>query len=145
MAVTATISNHAKYQMAAKQIDLTATGDAIKLILMNTTFTFDKDAHATLSDVTSDQLATEYGYTQDNITLSNQALTEDDTDDNASFTADDVTITASGGDIGPTGAYILYDDSTADDTILACVDFGTDHTIGDGLSLRIQNIEITIT
>lgn len=140
MATVSTPSNHYKFQKANKQIDL--DNDVIKVILMNTTFTFDKDAHATLADVTADQLATGNGYTQDNKTLANQVLTEDDTNDRAVMTADDVTFTASGGTIGPTGAAILYDDTTSDDTVIGCIDFGVNHEIGDTDSLVISTIVV---
>ncbi len=143
MALTSTISNHAKYQLANKQIDLAA--DSLKVILMDSTFVFDKDTHATLADVTADQLATGNGYTQNSIVLANGVLVEDDTNDAAVFTCDDVSFAASGGDIGPTGAYIIYDDTTSDDTIIACVDFGTDYTIADGSNLQLQAIKISLT
>jgi len=141
MAVTLTLSNHYKYQLMKKTIDLSA--DTLKIILMNDSFAFDKDAHATLSDVTSDQLSTANGYTQDDKTLANLSLSEDDTNDQGKMTCDDVSWTASGGSIGPTGAAIIYDDTTGDDTVIGCIDFGTDYTISDGSNFEIQNIEIT--
>jgi hypothetical protein len=143
MAVVATPSNHFKYQLAKKLIDLSS--DTIKIILMNTTFAFNKDSHATLADVTADQLATNYGYAQNNKELANKAVTEDDTNDKCSMTCDDVTWTASGGSIGPAGAAIIYDDTTADDTVIGCIDFGTDYTIPDGSSLQLQDIEVDLT
>ena len=143
MAITVTVSNHFKYQLAKKLIDLSA--DTLKVILMNTTFAFDKDAHATLADVTVDQLATNFGYTQDTKVLTTVVLTEDDVNDKAVMTCDNPTWTAAGGDIGPTGAMIIYDDTTADDTIIACADFGTDYTISDGSSLQPQNVVVSLT
>lgn len=140
MAVTLTVSNHYKYQLAKKLVDLST--DTLKIILMNTTFAFDKDAHATLADVTADQLATGYGYTQNDKTLANGALAEDDVNDKGTYTCDDPVWTASGGSIGPTGAAIIYDDTTADDTVIGCIDFGTDYTITDGTNFSIQNIQI---
>ena len=143
MAVTVTISNHAKYKLGLGDINFTS--DTLKIILMNNTFSFDKDADATLADVTSDQLSTGNGYTQDDKTLSGVTPLEDDTNDLASWTFDNATWTASGGSIGPTGAYIIYDDTTADDTVIACVDFGTDYTISDGSSFQAQSVVITIS
>lgn len=143
MAVTATASNHFKYQLAKKLIDLSA--DTIKIILMDDEFVFDKDAHATLADVTASQLATGNGYTQDNKALTNLSLTEDDANDKAKMTCDDVTWTASGGAIGPTGAAILYDDTTADDTIIGCIEFGAAITAIDGTSLKLEDIEIDLS
>jgi hypothetical protein len=143
MAVTLTLSNHFKYQVAKGNADLSA--DALKIILMNTTFAFDKDADATLSDVTSDQLSTGNGYTQDNKELANKSLTEDDVNDKAKMTCDDVSWTADSGSIGPTGAAIIYDDTTSDDTVIGCIDFGEDFTIPDGSSFQITDIEIDLT
>lgn len=141
MALTLTTSNHAKYQLGKKLIDLSA--DTLKIILMDDTFAFDKDAHATLADVTAHQLATGHGYTQNDEALANVSWTEDDTGDQGLLECDDVVFTAAGGSIGPTGAAIIYDDTTADDTVLGCIDFGTDYTIGDGNDLAINNIQIS--
>lgn len=140
MAVVITVSNHWKYQLGKKLVDLSS--DAFKIILMNTTFAFDKDAHATLADVTADQLATNYGYTQNDKTLAGGAWAEDDVNDKGAYTCDDPVWTANGGSIGPTGAAIVYDYSTADDTVVGCIDFGTDYTIPDGTNFSIQDIQI---
>jgi hypothetical protein len=143
MAVICTLSNHFKYQKNAKQIDLSS--DTFKIILMDDTFAFDKDAHATLADVISSpshELPTGNGYTQQNKTLSGGTLTEDDANDRAFRTFDNVTWTASGGDIGPTGAAVIYDDTTSDDTVVGCIDFGRDYTIPNGSSLQLQNITV---
>ena len=146
MAIISTLSNHFKYQLLKKAIDVSA--DTFKVILVNTTFAFDKDAHATLADVIgspSPELATANGYTQQNKALSGGTLTEDDTGDKVYRTFDNVTWTASGGAIGPTGAAIVYDDTTADKTVVGCIDFGTDYTIPDGSSFQLQAIKIENT
>lgn len=143
MAVTATVSNHFKFQLASGNIDFDS--NVYKVILMNNTFAFDKDTHATLADVTADQLGTGNGYTQNDKTLTGISVVEDDTNDKAAITWDNATWTATGGSIGPTGAYIIYDDTTADDTVVACVDFGTDYTIADGSSIQLQNIAVGIS
>ena len=143
MAITSTLSNHLKYQLGDGKVDLDT--DTLKIILMNTTFSFDKDADATLSDVTSDQLSTGNGYTQNDETLSNVAISEDDTNDRMQMTCDDVTWTASGGSFGPTGAAIIYDDTTSDDTVVGCIDFGDDYTITDGSSIVIKSIVLNLT
>jgi len=114
MAVVATLSNHYKYQLMKKKIDLSA--DDIKIILMNNTFAFDKDAHATLANIAADQLGTSNGYTQNDKTLTTLVLAEDDANDKGEMTCDDVSWTAAGGDIGPTGAAIILDFSALGDT-----------------------------
>ena len=142
MAVTYTVSNHFKQQLNKGNVDFDT--DVFKIILMNDTFTFDKDAHATLADVTANQLATGGGYTQNNETLANVSVTEDDTEDKSIVTWDNVTWTALAAGIGPTGSYIVYDDTTSDDTVCWCVDFGTDYTLSEDSSLEIQNIKYSV-
>jgi hypothetical protein len=143
MAITCTLSNHYKFQLLSGNIDFDA--DTFKIILMNTAFAFDRDAHATRADVTANQLATGNGYTQDDKTLANAQVSEDDVNDKGKATFDNVTWTASGGDIGPTGAAVIYDDTTADDTVVGCIDFGTDYTVPDGSSFQLQNLEVNVS
>lgn len=139
MAATADTSNHFKYVLLNA-----IAGHTFKAILMDTTFVFDRDAHATLADVAADQLDTGNGYTQNNKVLSNVAVTEDDVNDRAQFTCDDPTFTASGGDIGPFGAMIIYDDTDPNDAVVGCIDFGTDYTIVDGSSWTGKDIVINL-
>lgn len=138
MAITLTLSNHFKAERDRGNIDFDA--HTFKIILMNTTFAFDEDAHATLADVSADELATENGYTQQNKQLSNIVVTEDDVNDISDVTWDDVSWTASGGSIGPTGAAIIYDETAADDTVVGCIDFGTDYTVTEGSTIQIQGM-----
>ena len=49
MAVSAIVSNHAKYSLAKKLIDLDA--DSLKILLMRSGFSFNKDNHATLLNI----------------------------------------------------------------------------------------------
>jgi hypothetical protein len=114
MAVVLTLSNHYKYQLMDGKIDLSA--DDLKVILMNNTFAFDKDAHATLANIDADQLATANGYTKNDETLTTPVLTEDDANDKGHFACDDPSWTASGGSIGPTGAACIVDFSSISDT-----------------------------
>ena len=151
MSIVSTLSNHWKYQLGKKQVDVSA--DTFKIILMSVAFVFDKDAHATLADVISSpsaELDTGFGYTQQNKELSGGSWAESDADDEGARTFDDVTWTANGGDIGPTGCAIIYDESSGvaspfvSPTVVGCIDFGADFTIPDGSSLQIQDIEIAI-
>ena len=145
MAITVTASNHWKYQLGKKQVDISA--DTFKIILMNDSFAFDKDAHATLADVVaspSAELATGYGYTRQNKELSGGSWAEDDSEDKGLRTFDNVSWKASGGSIGPTGSAVIYDDTTADKTVVGCIDYGTDYTIPDGASFQITAPAISI-
>lgn len=143
MTVVSTLSNHFKHEAMAGDIDFPS--HVFKMILMNITFAFDKDAHATLADVTGDQLATANGYTQDTKVMPSGELTEDDANDRGNMTWGDVTWTASSGDIGPTGAAVIYDETEADDTVVGCIDFGADYTISDGASLTIKDSIVRLT
>jgi len=143
MAVVNTPSNHFKYQLAIGNVDFAS--DIFKMILMNTTFAFDEDVHATLADVTSDQLATGYGYTQDTKELAGVSVSEDDGNDRAAITWNNVVWTASGGSIGSSGAAIIYDDTTADDTIVGCIDFGEDLVASDGNDFEVESPGVTIS
>lgn len=145
MAVTVTLSNHYKYQLAHKLIDLSADGDTIKICLMADGFTFNPDTHATWADVSASELAENYGYVRDTKTLLNKVLTEDDTDNRSEMVCDDITWTADGGAIGPSPGAILYDDTTADNTVIGYIDFGADRTAADTLEFIIQDIELYIS
>ena len=114
MAITLTLSNHYKYQLMKKKIDLSV--DTLVMILMNNTYAFDKDADATLANIAADQLSTGNGYTQNAKELANLSLSEDDANDKGTMICDDVSWTASGGSIGATGAAVLLDFSALDDT-----------------------------
>ena len=142
MAVVSTLSNHFKYMLASGDIDFDA--DTFKIILMNTSFAFDEDTHATLALVTASQLATEFGYTQDTKALANVSVTENDTTDKAEITWDDAQWTADGGSIGPSGAAVIYDDTTSDDTVVGCIDYGQDITATDGVNFTVSNISVTL-
>lgn len=138
MAVVVTVPNHFKYLLGTKAIDF--ANDAFNAILMNTTFTFNKDTHTLLSEVTADQLSTANGYTQDSKVLAGVAVAEDDTDDRLEVTWSDPVWTASGGAIGPTGALIVYDDTVANDPIVMCIDFGADYTVVDTATFSVKGI-----
>jgi hypothetical protein len=145
MSVVCTVSNHWRYQLGKQAVDV--SGDTFKIILMDTAFAFNKDTHATLADVISSpsaELPTGFGYTQQNKALSGGTWTEDDTGDKGTRTFDDVSWTASGGSIGPTGCAIIYDDTSADDTVVGCIDFGADYTLPNGASLQLQDITIEV-
>ena len=106
--------NHYKFQLMSAKINLAS--DTLKAILMDTDFEFDVDSHALLSDVIANQLATGNGYTRGSHSFTTPVLTEDDANNKGAFTCDDLTITASGGDIGPVGGYMIIDTSAIEAT-----------------------------
>ena len=113
MAIIATVSNHAKFQFAKKLIDLSS--DSLIAVLMDDTFTFDKDTHATLSLIADHQILTKNGYTQSVKPLESGALNEDDVNDKAVYTCDNITWLATDVDddqgIGPVGAWCIINTS----------------------------------
>jgi len=142
MAVVVTLSNHYKYQRDIGNIN--ASSDIFKIILMNTTFAFDPDAHATLADVTANQLATGNGYTQNDKTLvlTSPGVIESDANNRSEIPFNNVTFTATGGDFPASGSACIYDDTTSDDTIVGGVDFGADHTVVEDQSMQLQDIAV---
>ena len=140
MAIVSTLTNHIKYYLL-KQIE----SDSLKIILMDASFVFDKDTHATLADVTSHQLATLNGYTQNSKELASVTVTEDDTDDAGELTCADPTFAASGGAIGPFSGACIYNDTASDDTVIGFVDLGVDVSIADGFSFQFTDIQLSLS
>lgn len=131
------LSNHFKYMLGTKKVDFSA--DSFKLILMASGFTFNKDTHATYSDVSASELTTGYGYTQNTKTLSGVTVTEDDTNDRLEVTWSNASWTASGGSIGPSPGAIIFDDTTTDDTVVGYIDFSGNQTATDGGTFTITS------
>jgi len=144
MAVVSTLSNHAKYKIMKGEIDFST--DEFRAILMQDSFAFDKDAHATYLLVSGEEIPTGNGYSARGIELLSGELTEDDTNDNGSMVwSHNPTWTASGGSIGPVGAAVIFDETSSDDTVIGCVDFGTDYTATEGLSIQVMSGELSIS
>ena len=143
--MASTASNKIKYLLAKKVIDFSA--DSFKIILMASGFTFNKDTHHGYADVSANELATGYGYTQNTKVLAGVTVTEDDTDDRTEVTWTNPTWTASGGSIGPTPGAIVFDDTVTTptaDPIVGYIDFGGEQTQVDGGIATISNVEFRI-
>ena len=137
MAVVSTLSNHFKYKCMKGEIDFDS--DEFKMILMQDSFAFDKDAHAIYTDVSGEEIGNGFGYTSKGIILLSGEFTEDDTNDRGRMLWDhDPTWVASGGSIGPAGASVIIDETSSDDTVVGCIDFGEDLTASDGTSLQVS-------
>lgn len=139
MSVTVTYSNHFRYMLSTKQIDF--KNDSFVIVLLDDGFVFDKDSHATLSDITASQLATNYGYTQDTKALSSVSVTEGDA---SIVTWADVEWIANGGTIGPSAAACIVDTTTGDNTVVLCIEFGEAASALDGYHFKITDIELHI-
>lgn len=146
MAIVASAPNHFKFMLVTKKIDL--ANDVLKVILLGPNFAFNIDNHATLADIPSDaslgQLPTGNGYIQNSLVLTGVTVTEDNTNNKALFACTDPSWTAVTNNIGPFGAMIIYDDTTTDDTIVTCVDFGVDYTVVPGASFTAQTIKLSL-
>ena len=125
--------------LSTKEIDF--ENDSFVIVLLDDGFVFDKDSHATLSDITASQLATNYGYTQDTKALSSVSVTEGDA---TIVTWADVEWIAGGGTIGPSAAACIVDTTTGDDTVVLCIEFGEAASALDGYHFKITDIELRI-
>lgn len=133
------VSNHFLYQEGIKLVDF--ANDVFKIRLMNNTFSFDVDTHATWTDISASELAAGNGYSAGGATLAGVSPSEDDTGNQLKVTWNNQTWTASGGDIGPSNGAAIIDDTTADDTVLGFIDFGAATTVADGGNFTIIGIE----
>lgn len=115
-----TIYNNFKEILMEGAIDL--VNDAIKVALV-TGYTIDVDAHEHWDDVAANE-ESGTGYTAGGETLANPTVTQDDTDDEGVFDADDVTW--SGLDVGTPSHAIIYKDSgtPATSPLIAAVELG---------------------
>jgi hypothetical protein len=143
MATIAKLSNEYMYQREQGQVNLLS--DALHIILMNDTFYFDVSNHKVLADVSSYQLGTGHGYTQGGIVAQNVALVRNYQANTVTATMDDPIWTASGGDIGPTGAAIIYDATATNSPIIGCITFAAPYTIPDTASFQLRDVQIVAT
>ncbi len=141
--MTTLATNKIAYLLATKQIDF--ANDSFKIILMATGYVFDQDSHSYYADISSSELATGNGYTQNDKVLTGVIVTEDDTDNRTEITWDDPNWTASGGNIGPTPGAIIIDDSVASDPVVGYIDFTTERTQASGGIFTIANPEVRIS
>lgn len=144
MAVVATLSNRLKHQVLKEYFK----SETFYIILMDSAYSFDKDAHHSYSDISANELSDGNGYSVGGQQLTGITITEDDTGDKAYMTCTDPVWTATGGSIGPTGAACIFREkagSPSRDTVVGCIDFGEDITIGDGIQYKIEDIQVNLT
>lgn len=103
--------------------------DTIKVALVTSSYTPDVDTHEDFADVTNEVTGT--GYTAGGDTITNPAVTQDNTDDTGVFDGDDVSWPSS--TITARGAVIYKDTGTAATSwLIAYLDFTTDESSSDG-------------
>jgi hypothetical protein len=128
MAVTISLYNQAVKKLVNKEVTLTT----LKLMLLDNDATFTA-ANTTITDVNSDQVSGN-GWTSGGITLTGVAVTTVTTND-AKLDADDISVTATGGSIGPAYKAVLYDSTSGD--LLAFIDFGGAQSAGVGTPFNV--------
>lgn len=136
MAITSTAGLKFKEQLFAEGHDFSS--DSFKAILMDSAFAFQPATHNFYTTVSGSEIATGNGYTQDTKTLTSVTITTNATTKKAVITCDNPTWTATGGNIATTGSMIVYNDTNASNTVVLCVDYGSDYAPADGTNFAID-------
>ncbi len=135
MAVTITPYNHTLKKLVNEEFTL----GSLKVMLVNqAAVTGFNAANTTLAQVLNgaqDEVSGN-GWTVGGEALANAAVTTVTTND-AKFDADDISKTATGGNIGPAYGAVIYDDADANDAPVAMVDFGQAEEAGETTDFKI--------
>ena len=137
-----TIANNFRVLIAQGAVDFDA--NTFKAIAMKEGFIFNPATHDLYSDVSASEQSTGYGYTAGGVTLTGVSIAQNDTDARADITWNNITWTASGGDVGPLAGVIIYDDTITGDPIVGYIDFGGSYTVADGGTATVANVKIRI-
>lgn len=105
--------------------------DTLKVVLTNSA---PSAANTQLSDIT--QIANGNGYTTGGTQATQSSSAQ--TGGTYKLVLGDVTFTASGGSIGPFRYAVLYNDTAANDELIAYWDYGTNTTITSGNSMLVD-------
>lgn len=139
MALIETMSNTLKrYALEA------VSGDSYFMSLMSSGFVFDKDNHATYTDVSGEELPAGDGYTGsgESMSVSGEVL-EDDGNDRARLKFLDTSFNAtSGEDFGPASAAIIWDQTASGEMVCGCIDFGASYQISGEFTIEGFTIEL---
>lgn len=102
--------------------------DTIKVALVSSSYTPSQDAHDFFDDVTNEIIGT--GYTAGGATLGSKTVTQDNTNNRATFDAADATWSSS--TLTARGAVIYKSTGTASTSpLIAYIDFGSDVSTSD--------------
>ena len=115
--------------LAEKVFNLGA--DTLKVLLTNSA---PAAANGVKSDLT--EISSGNGYTAGGATASISSSAQ--TSGTYKLVLGDVTITASGGSIGPFRYAVLYDDTAASDQLIGYWDYGSSITLADGESITVD-------
>lgn len=137
-----TIANNFRVLIAQGAVNFST--DTFKAIAMQEGFIFDHTTDDLYADVSSQELATGYGYTAGGVAMSGVSITQNDTDNRADITWNNITWTATGGDVGPIAGVVIYDDTITGDPIVAYINFGGASSIADGGTATVANVKVRI-
>lgn len=136
------IANNFRVLLAQGSVDFDA--HTFKAIAMKEGFVFNPASHDLYADISSAEASTAYGYTAGGVTLTGVAIAQNDTDNRADITWNNITWTASGGDVGPLAGVCIYDDSITNDPLVGYINFGGSYTVADGGTATIANVKIRV-
>lgn len=116
--------------------DLREAGDDVKVALVESGYTPNRDTHEFFSDITNELSGT--GYTAGGNPIDSQTVTQDNTDNEGVFDGLDVTWT--GIDAGTAAGMVLYVDTgtPATSRLIAFQDSGGFPTVTTGADLTVQ-------
>lgn len=140
--MSATIANNFRVLLAQGVVDFDA--HTFKAIAMQEGFIFDRTSDDLYADVRGSEIDTGYGYTAGGVALTGVSITQNDTDARGDITWNNITWTASGGDIGPIAGVIIYDDSISGDPVVFYINFGGAYTVADGGTATVANVKVRI-
>lgn len=126
MAVTVSYFNKFLENVGKGNIDLDS--HTFKVILVNNYIYDATDENK--ADIGSVELATGNGYTAGGNVLGSPSFAF--VTDRTKWDGNDVTFTASGGNIGPVTGAIIYDDTATNDKLVCYIDFGQAETVING-------------
>lgn len=101
-------------------------------VLLKEDFTFDPATHSTYSDISNDEISEGNGYTAGGQLLSSVSVDIDTDSETVTLNCDNVSWTASGGDIPAAGAVAVYNDTHPNKTVVCCYEFDDNYYIPDG-------------
>ena len=132
-----TVPNEFKYDNGRKLNDFSA--DVYKIMLMADGFTFDKDTHGTVSDLSASEITSAGSYARGTLSVST-AWSQDNSGDKGAIEWSNFTFAASGAAFDDFSAAIVYNDTHASDLIVGCIDFEMTITLVNGNSFQMQNL-----
>lgn len=135
-------SNNFKNLLVNGDVDFSA--DVFKAIVLSYGFEFSASAHADYGDISTSELPTGSGYTVGGILMTGVSIDTDSVDNKVTISWNNISIEASGGDLGPIGGVAIIDTTVTDDPVVYYIDLGESYTVADGGIATLGNIKITL-